>query len=152
MTAWDMLNNIVNGFPYIVTALFSLAALTGVVLFIAGFTRRGVDFIKHGFSQNFGYDLLSKLATKDDIAKLDSEISGMKTEISGIKTEISGMKTEISGIKIEIDGIKSELAFIKVNHFGHLKNYLGVLNGILLDRGVIDNEGRARLDNEIRCM
>jgi hypothetical protein len=124
MTAWDVLNNVVTGFPYVITALFSLAALAGVVLFIAGFTRHGIDFVKHGFNQHFNEDLLSKLATKDDIAKLDAEISG----------------------------VKSELAFIKANHFGHLKNYLGVLNGILLDKGIIDNEGRARLDSELRGM
>jgi hypothetical protein len=124
MTAWDVLNNVVTGFPYVITALFSLATLAGVVLFIAGFTRHGIDFVKHGFNQHFNEELLSKLATKDDIAKLDAEISG----------------------------VKSELAFIKANHFGHLKNYLGVLNGILLDKGIIDNEGRARLDNELRGM
>jgi hypothetical protein len=149
MTVWDVLNNVINNFPHVVTAMFSLAALTGVILFILGFTRRGVDFIKHGFSKNFDEDLWSKLATKDDIAKLDAKLD---SEIGGIKAEISGIKTEISGLHAEIDGVKTELAYIKVNHFGHLKNYLGVLNGILLDKGVIDNEGRARLDNELRGM
>ena len=62
------------------------------------------------------------------------------------------MKTEINGIKTDITGMKTEIADIKVNHFGHLKNYLGVLNGILLDKGIIDNESRARLDNELRGM
>jgi hypothetical protein len=52
----------------------------------------------------------------------------------------------------KIDGVKTELDMIKVNHFGHLKKYLGVLNGILLDKGIIDNESRARLDNELMGM
>jgi hypothetical protein len=41
---------------------------------------------------------------------------------------------------------------IETNHFGHLKNYLGILNGVLLDKEIIDNETKARLDNELRGM
>ncbi|MDR1625723.1 MAG: hypothetical protein LBT33_04205 [Spirochaetia bacterium] len=135
MTGWDVLNNIIQSFPFIVTALFLIAALVFAVIFIIGFSRHGVDFVRHGFRQNLFNELVDKLATKEDIAKLDAKLD---SEISGLKTEMGSMK--------------AELATIKVNHFGHLKNYLGVLNGILLDKGIIDNENRARLDNELRGM
>jgi hypothetical protein len=139
MTGWDVLNNVVNGFPFVVTALFLIAALVALIIFIAGFARHGVDFIKHGFKQNLLNELTAKLATKEDInrlnAKLDSEIGGLGT-----------------GLGSEIGGLRTELETIKVNHFGHLKNYLGVLNGVLLDKNIIDNEIKARLDNELRGM
>ncbi|GHV26422.1 hypothetical protein AGMMS4952_06440 [Spirochaetia bacterium] len=117
MNGWDVLNNIINGFPSVAIVLLLVAVIVAVIIFIVGFTRHGVDFIKHGFRQNLLSELTAKLATKEDISNL-----------------------------------KTELDTIKDNHFGHLKNYLGVLNGVLLDKKIIDNETRARLDNELRGM
>jgi hypothetical protein len=54
--------------------------------------------------------------------------------------------------KEDIEKLEDELQNIQVNHFGHLKNYLGVLNSILLDQNIINNESKARLDNELRGM
>jgi hypothetical protein len=50
------------------------------------------------------------------------------------------------------DALEQSINRIETNHFGHLKNYLGILNGVLLDKQIIDNETKARLDNELRDM
>jgi hypothetical protein len=122
MNAWDVLNNAITGFPFVVTAIFLIAALVAVVIFMVGFSRHGADFLKHGFRQN-------------NIVDLGTKIDGLRDEV---KTELGGFKTELEAIKL--------------NHFGHLKNYLGILNGVLLDKKIIDNETRARMDNELRGM
>jgi hypothetical protein len=161
MTGWDVLNNVISSFPFVVTALFLIAAFVAFIVFIAGFSKHGIDFVKHGFRQNILDELIAKLATKEDInrldARLDNEINGLRTElrseINGLRAElrgeINGLRTDLGG---EINGLRTELEIIKVNHFGHLKNYLGVLNGVLLDKDIIDNETKARLDNEVRGM
>jgi hypothetical protein len=107
---------------------------------------------------------------RNEIGGMHNEIGDLRNEIGGIHGEIGDLRNEIGGIHGEIDNIhgkidrmgrefrtelgdlRGELKTIKVNHFGHLKSYLGVLNGILLDKGVIDNESKARLDNELRDM
>jgi hypothetical protein len=94
MTGWDVLNNIVGGFPFVVTALFLIAALATLIIFIVGFARHGINFIRYGFKQTV----------------LDSTLEK------------------------RFDDLEKKLERIEVNHFGHLKNYLGVLNGILLDK------------------
>jgi hypothetical protein len=73
MTAWDVLNNIINGFPPIVMALILVAVLAAVVIFIVGFSRHGVNFLKYGFRQTVMNDLLEKLATKEDISKIEAK-------------------------------------------------------------------------------
>ena len=57
-----------------------------------------------------------------------------------------------SSIEQRFDKLESKIEAIETNHFGHLKNYLGILNGVLLDKQIIDNETKARLDNELRGM
>jgi hypothetical protein len=121
MTVWDVLNEVMKNFPPFAAALLLIAA--GVILII-GFSRHGVNFLKYGFKQTALDDILEKLATKEDIGRLDTRIGAIET-------------------RIEV---------IEVNHFGHLKSYLTVLNGILLDKNVIDNESKARLDNELQGM
>ena len=129
MTGWDVLNANINSFPPIAAALMLVAALVAIILFITGFSRHGIDFIKHGFRQNIlNEELMAKLATKEDITGLRNEF----------KTDISKLKTE--------------LETIKVNHFGHLKNFLTELTSILVDKGIINNENKARLDNQLRGM
>jgi len=41
---------------------------------------------------------------------------------------------------------------IETNHFGHLKDFLTELTSILLDKGVINNAEKTRLDNQLRGM
>jgi hypothetical protein len=109
MTAWDVLNNIINAFPPI--AAVCLLVVAGVI-FIIGFSRHGMNFLKYGFKQ----------------IALDSSLEK------------------------RFDKLEAKIEAIEVNHFGHLKNYLGILNGVLLDKEIIDNETKARLDNELRGM
>jgi hypothetical protein len=120
MTAWDIVDKVINSFPPIAaTALF----VTAAVIFIVGFSRHGFNFLKYGFKQMV---LDSSIEERFDSmeAKFDERFSQIDTRITAIET----------------------------NHFGHLKNYLGILNGVLLDKQIIDNETKARLDNELRGM
>jgi hypothetical protein len=57
-----------------------------------------------------------------------------------------------SSLEKRFDKLEAKIEAIEINHFGHLKNYLGVLNGVFLDKNIIDNETKARLDNELRGM
>jgi hypothetical protein len=65
-----------------------------------------------------------------------------------------GFNQTILGDSLEkrFDKLEARIESIETNHFGHLKNYLGILNGVLLDKQIIDNETKARLDNELRGM
>jgi uncharacterized membrane protein YccF (DUF307 family) len=112
MTAWDVLNNIINGFPPVALALLLVAAVAAAIVFVIGFSRHGMNFVKYGFKQTV----------------LDSTLEK------------------------RFDKLEAKIEAIEVNHFGHLKNYLGILNGIFLDKNMIDNETKARLDNELRGM
>jgi hypothetical protein len=66
-----------------------------------------------------------------------------------IESEIGRLDARIG---TEIGRLDARIEAIETNHFGHLKNYLGILNGVLLDKNIIDNETKARLDNELRSM
>jgi hypothetical protein len=57
-----------------------------------------------------------------------------------------------ASLEKRFDKLESKIESIEINHFGHLKNYLGILNGVFLDKQIIDNEIKARLDNELRGM
>ena len=129
MTGWEVLNNIVGGFPFVVTALFALGALIALGMFIVGFSKYGVDFVKHGLKQKGISDLGEKIDSLD--ARFTEKINTFGTCFDKLEVKIEAIET---------------------NHFGHLKNYLGILNGVLLDKHIIDNETKARLDNELRGM
>jgi hypothetical protein len=60
--------------------------------------------------------------------------------------QINELGEKIDGLR---DAFKTDLEAIKVNHFGHLKNFLGELTGILLDKGILNNQDKARLDNQL---
>ena len=98
MTGWNVLNSIINAFPPIAAACLLTAA---GVIFIIGFSRHGMNFLKYGFKQIIVNDLMEKLATKEDINRIDDRFVKLET------------KMEAMMIKIEA---------IEVNHFGHLKN------------------------------
>jgi hypothetical protein len=130
MTGWDVLNNIINGFPPVALALLLVAAVAAAIVFVIGFARHGVNFIKYGFKQVALDNSLEKRFDKLE-DKFDTRFAEIDTRF----------------IKLE-----AKIEAIEVNHFGHLKNYLGVLNGVFLDKKIIDNETKARLDNELRGM
>ena len=116
MTGWDILDKFINRFPPIAATALLVAA---AVIFIIGFSKHGLNFLKYGFKQ---IELDSSLEKRFD--KLEAKIEFLETKIEAIE----------------------------INHFGHLKNYLSILNGVLLDKQIIDNETKARLDNELRGM
>jgi hypothetical protein len=126
MTGWDVLNDIMNKFPPIAATIVLLVA---AITFIIGFSRRGINFIKYGFGQT----------TLD--ASLEKRFDDLAAKMA-TKDDVSSLKTEF----------KAELETIKVNHFGHLKNFLTELTSILLDKEIINNENKARLDNQLRGM
>jgi len=123
MTGWDILDKFINSFPPIVMALILVAVLAAVVIFIVGFSRHGINFLKYGFKQMIFENSFEKRFDSLE-AKIDTRFAQVDAKIMAIET----------------------------NHFGHLKNYLGILNGVLLDKQIIDNETKARLDNELRGM
>jgi hypothetical protein len=174
MTGWDILNDLMKNFPPIAAVVFLLVM---GIFFAIGFFRHGVNFIKYGSKQMVLDTSLEKRF--DDLgARMDglhTEIGGLRTEfkaeIGGLRTEfkaeIDGLRTEFKtdfvGLRTEfradndrlgirIDGLHTELETIKVNHFGHLKNFLTELTSILLDKDIINNENKARLDNQLRGM
>ncbi|MDR0569434.1 MAG: hypothetical protein LBG87_09555 [Spirochaetaceae bacterium] len=127
MTVWDFLDKLSSSLPPILAMVLTAGV---VVILTIGFSKHGMNFFKYGFKQSA---LDETIETRFDA--LEQSINGLRTE----------MQTEISGLRTEIDTIKN-------NHFAHLKNYLTVLDGILLDKNVISNQDKARLDNELRGM
>ena len=199
MTVWDILDKIISASPPILA--ITLCAAGGIV-FVIGFSRHGMDFVKHGFKQTALDSSLASIERRFDNfeAKFDTQFSEMDNKMNvrfaemdnkmnvrfaemdnKMNVRFAEMDTKIAALdnkmnvrfaemdnKIaaldnkmnvrfvemdnKMDGFSAELTAIKSNHFGHLKNYLGILNGVLLDKEVIDNETRARLDNELRDM
>ena len=126
MTGWDFLDRFMSTFPPIAATILFVALL---VIFIIGFSKHGLNFLKYGFRQ--------------------TEISSLGTKISEVNTKIDGLRSEV---KTEIDGLRLELTTIKTNHFGHLKGFLAELTSILLDKDILNNTDKARLDNQLRDM
>jgi len=131
LTSWDIVITIINQFPPVAAAMLLIIAIVAVVIGIAGFSKYGMDFIRHGFRQNPFGDMLGQLATKADI---------------------EGLRNEVSEVRADVNKLETELATIKVNHFGHLKNFLTELTGILVDKKILNVENKARLDNHLRGM
>jgi uncharacterized protein YdcH (DUF465 family) len=70
-----------------------------------------------------------------------------KEDISKIEAKFDARFAEFDARFAKID---SRIAAIETNHFGHLKDFLTELTSILLDKGVINNQDKARLDNKLR--
>jgi len=139
MTGWDVVSIIINQFsPLAMTLLF----ITVVVIGIVGFSKHGMGFIRYGFSRNFLTEMLSKLATKEDINSLEARL----------EARIDKVETRLEKVETEMGSMKAELATIKVNHFGHLKDFLTELTSILQDKGIFNNTDKTRLDNKLRDM
>jgi hypothetical protein len=116
MTGWDILDKFINNFPPIAATVLVIAA---AVVFIIGFSRRGLNFIKYGFG---------KMALDETLEK------------------------RFDRLEVRLDGMEARIAAIETNHFGHLKNFLYELTSILLDKNIINNTDKARLDNHLNDM
>jgi len=178
MTGWDILNEMMKSLPPIVAMLFFLAA---GVIFAIGFFRHGVNFVKYGFGQQEMGDLSKKIdgldtRLSDKITNLDSRLTEKITNLDNRLTEkINGLDSrltekinnldtclteKINGLDTRLtekinglhDEFHIELEAIKVNHFGYLKNFLSELTSILLDKDIINNTEKTRLDNQLRDM
>ena len=123
MTAWDALDKFISNFPPIAATILLIAA---AVIFIIGFCRRGLNFIKYGFG---------KMALDESL----------KNCFDRLETRLDGMDSRFSAMD-------ERLAAIETNHFGHLKSFLTELTSILLDKGIINNSDKTRLDNQLRGM
>ncbi|MDR1251109.1 MAG: hypothetical protein LBK62_02975 [Treponema sp.] len=127
MTGWDVLDTFIKAFPPMVATLLLVAA---GVIFIIGFSRHGMNFIKYGFKQK-------------EVGDLAQKIDDLRIEFK------SDLAQKIDGLQVEF---RTDLETIKVNHFGHLKEFLTELTSILLDKDIINNQDKARLDNKLRGM
>ena len=144
MTAWDILDKVISSFPPIIMTLMLVSILAAVVTFIIGFGKHGVSFIKYGFKQ---------IALDSSLEKRFDELSeAHKAQFNELSLKIEAQSAKIEAHSKRFDDLSARIEAIELNHFGHLKNYLGILNGVLLDKNIIDNETKARLDNELRGM
>ena len=166
MNGWDVIVTVLNQFPPVAITLLLIAAVVAVSIGIAGFSKHGMDFIKHGFAQNALGDLIDKLATKEDFEKLETRLGKVETKIENMETRFEKVETKIENMEIRFEKVETkienmetrfekvetELESIKVNHFGHLKNFLNEMTSILVDKGVFNHTDKARLDNQLRGM
>jgi hypothetical protein len=116
MTGWDVLDKFISGFPPVAAVCLLVAA---GVIFIIGFSRRGLNFIKYGFG---------KIALDETLEK------------------------RFDRLEERLDGMDAKIVAIETNHFGHLKDFLTELTSILVDKKVINNQDKVRLDNKLRGM
>ena len=127
MTGWDILDKIISSFSPIAAIILLVSA---AVIFIIGFSRRGLNFIKYGFGK-IGLDESLKKRFDSLEAKFDARFSQIDARFSQIDARILEIET---------------------NHFGHLKNFLTELTSILVDKNILNNTDKARLDNHLRSM
>jgi archaellum component FlaC len=179
MTGWDILDKFITGFPPIAATALLVAV---AVIFIVGFSRRGLNFIKYGFgkialdetlgkrfdrleerldSMDARFDGMEKRLDGMDarLDSMDARLNGMDARFDGMDARLDSMDARLDGMDARFDGMEERLggmdarfAAIEINHFGHLKNFLSELTSILLDKGIINNTDKARLDNQLRDM
>ena len=174
MTGWDILNQLINSSPSVVMILILGAVLAAVVVFIVGFGNHGINFLKYGFKQmaldTSIEDRLDKFAAKlntsidERFAKMEAKLNTSIDErfvkmeakfderFAKIDERFAQIDDRFAQIDDRFDKMDTKIMAIETNHFGHLKNYLGILNGVLLDKQIIDNQTKARMDNELRGM
>ena len=134
MTGWDVLGEIMSSFPPIAATVVLAGA---AVVFVVGFARYGHSFLKYGFKQEpVGRSLEKRFDNLE--AKFDERFSQIDARFSQIDARFSRLDARIDAIE--------------TNHFGHLKSFLTELTSILLDKDVINNADKARLDNQLRGM
>jgi len=126
MTGWDIPDKILNRLPPIAMGVFLMAGIAAVVIFLVGFSKHGIRFIKYGFSQKRTSDLAEK--------------------IDRVAIDLKELKDNNSGLSEKIDGVDVDLQELKVNHFSHLGQYLKKLNGFLVRGKLMDAVDQADMD------
>ncbi|MDR0474823.1 MAG: hypothetical protein LBH43_14260 [Treponema sp.] len=134
MTSWDVLDKVISSFPPIAAAALLVAE---AVIFIVGFSRRGLNFIKYGFG---------KIALDETLEK---RFDSFEKRFDSMEAKFD---ERFSQIDARLDGMDARIMAIETNHFGHLKDFLTELTSILLDKNIINNTEKARLDNQLRGM
>jgi len=123
MIGWSILDKLISNFSPILATLLLGSAM---IVFIIGFSRRGFNFIKYGFG---------KMALDETLEK-----------------HFDDFEKRFDHLEERLDGMDTRFAAIETNHFGHLKNFLSELTSILLDKKIINNTDKSRLDNQLRDM
>jgi len=155
MSIWVVVDRIIGVFPPIAATVLAVVI---IVMFIIGFARRGMNFIKYGFGKVGMDETLEKrfdsMEAKFDerFSRIDERFSQIDDRFSQIDARFSQIDGRFSQIDDRFSQIDARIGAIETNHFGHLKNFLTELTGILLDRDVINNTDKARLDNQLRGM
>ena len=137
MTGWDILDKFISSFPPIMLTLILIAVLAAVVIFIVGFSKHGLNFLKYGFKQ---------IALENSF---ENRFDSLEAKIDARFAQVDARFVQIDARFVQID---AKIMAIETNHFGHLKDFLTELTSILLDKGVINNTEKARLDNQLRGM
>ena len=158
MTGWDILDRFITNFPPIAATILMVAA---VVIFIIGFSRRGFNFVKYGFGKMALDESLEKRFDRLEVRldgmdtrfdKMEARLDGMDARFDKMEARLDGMDARFDGIDSRFSGMDAKLIAIETNHFGHLKSFLTELTSILLDKGIINNSDKARLDNQLSGM
>ncbi|GMO49640.1 MAG: hypothetical protein Ta2B_30620 [Termitinemataceae bacterium] len=161
MSVWNVIDRMIMSFPNVALTLILIAVVAAITMFLIGFSRRGINFIKYGFGRT---TLDTSIEKRFDQLDLKFEANEKRFDQLDLKFEANEKRFDQLDLKFEanekrfdrldskIEAIETKIETIETNHFGHLKNYLEILNGVLLDKRVIDNETKARMDNELRGM
>jgi len=151
MTGWDILSETIKNLPPIAATFLLVAA---AVIFIIGFSRRGLNFIKYGFGKIALDKTLENRFDRleDRLDSVDARLDSVDARLDGMDVRLDGMDARLDGMGLRLDGMDVRIAAIETNHFGHLKNFLSELTSILLDKNIINNTEKTRLDNQLRDM
>ncbi|MCL2193191.1 MAG: hypothetical protein FWB78_07335 [Treponema sp.] len=135
------MDRLVSSFPPIAMVLLLVAALVAVSIFIVGFTRHGINFLKYGIKQVPLGDSLQQ--------QFDNLETRLSNKITALETKFDNRFSQLDD---RITALDSRITVIETNHFGHLKGFLSELTGILLDKTIINNAEKARLDHQLSGM
>jgi DNA repair exonuclease SbcCD ATPase subunit len=155
MDMLSVVNEIIKNLPPLAVSLLLIAA--GVV-FIVGFSRHGINFLKYGFKQTALDSSLEKrfdqLEAKFDarFAQIETRFAQIDIRFAQIDARFAQIDDRFAQIDTRFTQIDTKIAAIENNHFGHLKDFLTELTSILVDRQVLNLQDKARLDNKLRGM